>query len=60
VEKMLIDSKVSEHVDTKPTTESVPSSSITMILVKWRPFGRLSNRRAKGGSLRTYSGQGIR
>jgi hypothetical protein len=45
-QKTLIDSRVSEHPNTKSITEWTPPSSATMILVKWRPFGRLSNRRA--------------
>jgi hypothetical protein len=43
-----MDSRVLEHLDTKSITEWIPSSRRTAILVKWRPFGRLSNRPAKG------------
>ena len=44
---MVRDWRVSEHLDTKSTVDQTSSSTIhvTMIVVKWRPFGKSSNPR---------------
>jgi hypothetical protein len=43
---MLRDSKVSEHLDTKSIVGPTPSPRhATVILAKWRPSGRSTNRR---------------
>ena len=40
---------MSEHFDTRSVIDSTsPSTHITVTLVKWRPFGRPSNRHAAG------------